>query len=109
MRIKNHLLVIFLLTPSLISGSRENLSPDREDDQTTNEKNEQSELDPDPVGRRDTVEYPDTNNYFEHPMCGDKPLGHVAAACHCGTETLSAYGDLAFGDSFCLLLRCSGR
>ena len=110
MRVK-HLLVIFLLSPSFISGSSEHLSPNSgsEYDQTThNKKNDDSVIDPKTnddqtltVVRRETAKYPDTNDYWKHPVCGDKPLGSNDAACYCGSDTLSGVGDLLYGDSFC--------
>ena len=54
------------------------------------------------AGIREAIEYPDTNDYYDHPICGNKPLPSLLVAeCFCGTETLSGAGDLALGDSFC--------
>ena len=53
------------------------------------------------AGRRMTGVYPDTNDYYNNPVCGNKPLKFSTATCYCGNETLSGVGDLANGDSYC--------
>ena len=46
-------------------------------------------------------EYPDTNDYLQHPVCGNKPLGSPLNPCYCGSEVLSGFSDLIDGDVFC--------
>ena len=46
------------------------------------------------AGRIKSAEYPDTNDYLNHPVCGNKPLGSPLNPCYCGNEALSGYSDL---------------
>ena len=104
------ILVILLLSPPPIFGSKENLVPLFEDVHT-NTKSESSQDKTKMInqpedhivaeGRDESEEYPDNNDYYSHPVCGNKPLGIRFGSCICGSESLSGQGDLAYGDSFC--------
>ena len=115
MRIK-YLLVILLLSLSLSSATISDLTLKKIQQLESRMNISEIELPPELInldtrtfndrsmdaGIREAIEYPDTNDYYDHPICGNKPLPSLLVAeCFCGTETLSGAGDLALGDSFC--------
>ena len=52
-------------------------------------------------GRGPSVTYPDTNDYLNHPVCGNIPLKVYWGICYCGSEAMSGDNDLVWGDVFC--------
>ena len=52
------------------------------------------------VERRETAEL--TDDYFEYPLCGDKPMySRRTHTCYCGNRTLNVGTDLRDGDYYC--------
>ena len=47
------------------------------------------------------VEYKDTNNYSNKPLCGDVAISISWRFCFCGNVILSAWEDLIRGDLYC--------
>ena len=50
--------------------------------------------------RKEKAQYPDTNDYYKYPLCGNLPMAERNYFCYCGNITLSGI-DLSGGDSFC--------